>query len=187
MPGNEEQSVRNAVTSVLLWDGSTAGYLKPSAAVSQSEFLDINTSLRSATVFARRADDSDVDHQCLLDFKEEVERSGSMPEYLYGAPLVVTSAPSDLSIAGRLKDLKPGMWVRFRNLHIDKAAIQRTFPTLPILSSTASVSINTAEFVLNPSLNNSLDDLLSSMKVYSWIIGTVHSDTHISLLLPFFK
>ena len=163
---------------MLLWDGSTAGYLAPSAAVSQSDYFDINTSLRAATVFARCIDDSDC--QRLSDFKEEVERQGCIPGYLYGSPLIVTSAPSDQLTAGRLKDLKPGMWLRFRNLHVDKQAVERTF--LPFsstaLSSTASSPLKA---------NTSDDAHKTAIKLNSWIVGSVHSDTHISLMLPYYK
>ena len=175
----------NEVTSVLLWDGSTSGYLAPSAAVSKSDYLDINTSLRAATVFARCINDSKC--QRFLDFKEEVERQGYIPGYLYGSPLVVTSAPSDQLTASRLKDLKPGMWVRFRNLHIDKPAVERII--LPFSSTAPSSSASTP-----PNTDRSTSTTISSddahkiaTKLNSWIVGTVHSDTHISLMLPYYK
>ena len=83
---NDGDNDNNSVTTVLLWDGSTEGYLNSSFIISESNFLDINKSLRAATVFSKNATDTANNKsniKCLLDLKNDVEKEGTLPGCLY--------------------------------------------------------------------------------------------------------
>ena len=170
------------MTTVMLWDGSTTGHLVPSGAVSQQSYADVNASLRAASVFAKQTDYSDS--TCLLDQKEDVERQGLIPDYLFGEPVAISSLPRDEVTSRRLRDLKPGMWVRLRNLHVEPPATEKFF-TAPTPSSLSLTATDQATVTSSSTSSSSLHSSKSGLAAY--VVGTVHTDTHISLLLPYFK
>jgi hypothetical protein len=79
-------------------------------------------------------------------------------------------------MADKLKGLKPGMWIRLRNVHIDQPAVEK------LLSSFSPPVID-----LDGDGQDGSSSSGSSGSGTTWMVGTVQSDSHISLLLPYFK
>ena len=198
------------VTTLLLWDGSTAGDLTPHEAVNKSDYNDMSISIHSAMLFPSVT--ASEEFSSLPELREKMNVPCVIPDRLYGMPLAVTSVPGDVSTAQRLKLLKAGMWLRLRNLHIDSAAKEASFPPA---SSSSSASHAHAHALHNASSSTSIvslpppttstatsttlpstitagpatesDVCQTQHTTLTHIVGTIHSDTYFSLLLPYFK
>ena len=177
---------------MLLWDGSTAGVLTPYEAVSQSNYTDMSISIHSAMLFPKVTESEDFNS--VTDLREVMNVPCNIPDKLYGRPLAVTSVPGDNGTAQRLKLLKAGMWLRLRNLHVDIAARDASYPStssssssvVSLQSPTTSTTASTSPL---PSPSNNLDSASShaSHVTATHIVGTIHSDTYFSLLLPYYR
>jgi hypothetical protein len=150
---------------------------------------------------------------CLPELREKMNIPCVIPDKLYGMPLAVSSIPGDVSTAQRLKLLKAGMWLRLRNLHIDSTAKEASYPpassssfastphALHLPSSSASIvslpsptttTTSTATSTTHTSTINNTPATESDVRqrqhtTLTHIVGTIHSDTYFSLLLPYFK
>jgi hypothetical protein len=199
------------VTTLLLWDGSTAGNLTPYEAVNKSDYNDMSISIHSAMLFPKVT--ASEEFSSLPELREKMNVPCIIPDRLYGMPLAVTSVPGDVSTAQRLKLLKAGMWLRLRNLHIDSAAREASFASAsssssasahalhPASSSTSIVSLPSSSTSTTPSTATSAtltsttiarpatesDACQTQHTTLTHIVGTIHADTYFSLLLPYFK
>ena len=203
------------VTTLLLWDGSTAGNLTPHEAVNKSDYNDMSISIHSAMLFPKVT--ASEEFSSLLELREKMNVPCVIPDRLYGMPLAVSSVPGDVSTAQRLKLLKAGMWLRLRNLHIDSNAKEASFPpasssssssaaashahalhppsssaSIVSLPSPTSTTPSTATSTTHTSTINNAPATESDVRqrqhtTLTHIVGTIHSDTYFSLLLPYFK
>ena len=200
------------VTTLLLWDGSTAGDLTPHEAVNKSDYNDMSISIHSAMLFPKVT--ASEEFSSLPELREKMNVPCVIPDRLYGMPLAVTSVPGDVSTAQRLKLLKAGMWLRLRNLHIDSNAKEASFPSASSSSSTShahalhhassstsivslpSPTTSTApSTAISATLTSTItagpaaesDGCQTQHTTLTHIVGTIHSDTYFSLLLPYFK
>lgn len=202
------------LTTLLLWDGSTAGDLTPHEAVNKSDYNDMSISIHSAMLFPKVT--AAEEFSSLPELREKMNIPCVIPDRLYGMPLAVSSVPGDVSTAQRLKLLKAGMWLRLRNLHIDSTAKEASFP--PASSSSSAAAASHVHALHPPSSSASIVSLQSPTSTTpstatsttltsttnsapatesdvcptqhttrTHIVGTIHSDTYFSLLLPYFK
>jgi hypothetical protein len=127
----------------------------------------------------------------LSDLQEEIDQPYPLTESLFGIPLAVSSLSHDSATGARLKVLRPGMWVRLRDLHIDKSAQDTQCVSASSSSSSSMESTVRAVDVSSSSAANSsrITDGHGnfSESTQTYMVGTVHPDTHISLLLPYFR
>jgi hypothetical protein len=128
----------------------------------------------------------------LSDFQEEIDQPYPLTEILLGMPLAVSCLSLDTDTGARLKILRPGMWLRLRDLHIDKIAQDvQCVSASPSSSSSSSetsagaVDDSTSSVAVSTSATGGHGDALGSTRTY--MVGTVHADTQISLLLPYFR
>ena len=196
-----------AVASVLLWDGTTPGTVFPSSAVCAGNIAALKKSLSAAAVCA---DYPALNQEELMSLRGRMT-APHPPLLLHGAPLTLTSISGDLSTRKTLEKLEPGTWVRFRNVHLRTNSCRTMYcqppPLLPLstddpvppspsssqTSSSSSSSSSSAFFsAVSSTCANTRDtshDVSSSdtAATRSLLIGTIHPDTHISILKPYFK
>ena len=130
----------------------------------------------------------------LADLQEEIDQPYPLTESLFGIPLAVSSLSHDSATGARLKVLRPGMWVRLRDLHIDKSA-QDTQCVSASSSSSSSSSMESTVRAVDVSSSSAANSSRiitdghgnASESTQTYMVGTVHPDTHISLLLPYFR
>lgn len=185
--GDTHNDARNMVhgpSTLLLWDGSTPGELTSHGAVDTANFNDMRKSLRSATLFPVLT--TERSWTSLTDFQNEIDQPCLLPECLLGMPLAVSCASHDSVTAARLNGMKPGTWLRLRNLHIDKGAVETVYvsssssKTPPSAANTSSSSSSVSSGIAGDH-----SDISGSTRTH--IVGTVRADTQISVLLPYFR
>jgi hypothetical protein len=193
--------------SVLLWDGSTPGTVFPSSAVCARNISALKKSLSAAAVCA---DYPTFTHEGLESLKGRMTAQHP-PLSLHGAPLTLTSLSGDVSTRNTLGKLEPGTWVRFRNVHLNTNSSRVLFchppPVFPLSaavapspsssqasssqsssSSSSSAFFSAVSSTCANTRNNSHDaNYADRAATRSLQIGTIHSDTHISILKPYFK
>jgi hypothetical protein len=200
---------KGAVASVLLWDGSTPGTVFPSSAVCAGNISAMEKSLSAAAVCA---DHPTLTQEGLMSLKGRITAQHP-PLSLHGAPLTLTSISGDVSTRDTLEKLKPGTWVRFRNVHLHTNSSRVLFcqppPLLP-LSAAVSPSPSSSQTSFSQSSSSSSSsssaffsavsstcadtrnishsvNYADTVATRSLAIGTIHTDTHISILKPYFK
>ena len=179
-------------TLVLLWDGSTSGDLTKLGPVGAADFLNVNRSLQSAMMFPKVADEEKWEH--LSELRNKIELPYMVPECLHGKIVAVSSVGGDQQTSDRLKALRSGMWLRLRNIHIDHPAEEIACPikesgmeaatSSPSSSSSSSSSCSSRTTAL--SLLSSSSSASNIINRVDWV-GEIHADTHISLLLPYYR
>ena len=133
----------------------------------------------------------------LSDLQEEIDQPYPLTESLFGIPLAVSSLSHDSATGARLKVLRPGMWVRLRDLHIDKSAQDTQCVSASSSSTSTSSSSSSTESTVR-AVDVSSSSAANSSRItdghgnasestQTYMVGTVHPDTHISLLLPYFR
>ena len=181
-------------TVMLLWDGSTDGNLaKMGGSISVRNFKDVSKSLHSAMLFSKIADETKWEH--LSELRDQIESPSLAPECLQGNILAVSSMKGDQHTSTILNGLRSGMWLRLRNLHIDRQTEEIAYYTTLSGTGAASISssssssstplLSTTECTTAPSLLSSATSARSGPHRVNWV-GEVHADTHISLLLPYY-
>ena len=137
-------------------------------------------SLHSASVFAHSATHQFEGLATLKERVDSFDDSNTMSSsslhssVLLGASLAITTELRDSVTARRLADLRPGMWVRLRNVRIDKVAQRCVF----------TVNDNTG---VNSSSSSSSSSMSSFSRIETWVVGQVYADTHVSVILPYFR
>jgi hypothetical protein len=150
----------------------------------------MSRSLRSATMFPALT--RDKTWHSLSDLQEEIDQPYPLTESLFGMPLAVSCQSEDTSTGARLKVLRPGMWLRLRDLHIEKIAQDVQYKSASSSSSSSSsenstgaVDVSSSSAAVSVRKSGGHGDASGSTRTY--MVGTVHPDTHISLLLPYFR
>lgn len=107
-------SAPNAALSLLLWDGTTAGTLDHSSGICSESIGSMKRSLHSSLVYADCPVNSDEDVRKMRCAMSSEPTAIS----LNGATLAITSNCMNVNIRDTISSLKPGTWIRIRNLHL---------------------------------------------------------------------
>ena len=161
---------------MLLWDGSTPGDLTKSGPISASDFANVSKSLHSAMLFPKIASEMEWEH--LSELRDKIEMPFQMRECLHGKVLAVSSVKGDQQISNNLKNLKSGMWLRLRNLHIDSPMEEIPYPSKLSGTGTPSSSSSTS------SSSSSSSSLLFFLLLLFLLFLLLLVQTHLSSRVP---